>query len=140
KPVIYKIFLTGIFIASASQLCGINIIFYYSDEIFRGAGYGVSDMLFNILFTGSINLIFTFVAIGVIDIWCRRKLMLSGLGVLSFIHFLLEFLFLNHYTGVGILIAIIMAIAVLAMTIGPGTWVLLSEIFPISIRGLAMAI
>jgi len=47
-------------IAVFQQWCGINVIFNYAQEVFASAGYSVSDILFNIVITGSVNLIFTF--------------------------------------------------------------------------------
>ena len=63
SPGMKKILLIGIVLAAFQQWCGINVIFNYAEEVFAAAGYGVSDILFNILVTGSVNLIFTFVAI-----------------------------------------------------------------------------
>ena len=53
----------GVFIAVFQQWCGINVIFNYAEEIFRSAGYDVSGMMFNVVVTGLVNLVFTFVAI-----------------------------------------------------------------------------
>lgn len=135
-----NILLLGIFIASVSQLCGINLIFNYADEIFRNAGFGLNNMLFNIVITGGINLIFTFVALGTIDSLGRRKLMLFGFGGLSFLYILLGGLYYFHLPGISILVVILFCIAIFAMTIGPGTWVLLSEIFPNEMRTFYMSI
>lgn len=140
KPKTFKVLLLGVFIASVSQLCGINMVFNYADEIFRSAGFGVSDMLFNIVVTGSVNLIFTFVALGTIDLLGRRKLMLLGFGSLALLYILLGGLYYNHVLGFGVLAVIVLCIAIFAMTIGPCTWVLLSEIFPNEVRGLAMSL
>ena len=60
------------------QWCGINVIFNYAEEIFAAAGYGVSDILFNIVVTGSVNLVFTFVGLWLIDRLGRKPLMLAG--------------------------------------------------------------
>ncbi|MGC9354964.1 MAG: MFS transporter [Mariniphaga sp.] len=57
EPGIKKVLLIGIVIAAFQQWCGINIIFNYAEEVFEAAGYGVSDILFNIVVTGSVNLV-----------------------------------------------------------------------------------
>lgn len=57
----------GLVIAVFQQWCGINVIFNYAQEIFQAAGYGVSDILMNIVVTGIANLIFTFVAIFTVE-------------------------------------------------------------------------
>ncbi len=140
RPGMLKVVLLGVFIASVSQLCGINLIFNYADEIFRTAGFGLDNMLFNIVITGGINLIFTFVALKTIDSLGRRKLMLFGFGGLSLLYVVLGWLYQYQLSPMGILVIILLCVAVFAMTIGPGTWVLLSEIFPNEARGFLMSI
>ena len=76
----------GLVIAVFQQWCGINVIFNYAQEIFQAAGYGVSDILMNIVVTGIANLIFTFVAIFTVEKLGRKKLILIGSGGLLFIY------------------------------------------------------
>lgn len=139
-PKVRPILLLGIALAVFQQWCGINVIFNYADEIFTSAGYGISDMLFNIVLTGSINLIFTLVAMRYVDNWGRRNLLLLGSLSLAIIYFVLGLSYYLEVTGEQILILVILAIAVYAMSIAPITWVVLSEIFPTKIRGTAMSI
>jgi sugar porter (SP) family MFS transporter len=136
KPVL----ILGIVLAVIQQWCGINVIFNYAEEIFTSAGYSVGDMLFNIVITGTVNLIFTIVAMRMVDSWGRRKLMLLGFGGLAVIYFILGGSYFFEIKGLSILILVMVAIATYAMTLAPVTWVVLSEIFPNSIRGAAMAI
>lgn len=63
----------GLVIAVFQQWCGINVIFNYAQEIFQAAGYGVSDILMNIVVTGIANLIFTFVAIFTVEKLGRKN-------------------------------------------------------------------
>ena len=67
EPKMLKVLLLGVVLAVFQQWCGINVIFNYAEEIFRAAGYDISDVLKNIAWTGSVNLAFTFVALGVVD-------------------------------------------------------------------------
>ncbi|RPI98158.1 MAG: MFS transporter [Candidatus Aminicenantes bacterium] len=67
EPGLAKVLLIGVVLAVYQQWCGINVIFNYAQEIFTAAGYGVSDVLFNIVVTGAVNLIFTLVAIRLVD-------------------------------------------------------------------------
>ncbi|MCP3933300.1 MAG: sugar porter family MFS transporter, partial [Bacteroidetes bacterium] len=120
--------------------CGINVIFNYADEIFTQAGYGINDMLFNIVATGSINLVFTFVGMVVIDRWGRRKLMLLGFGGLSIIYLIFGMFYQLELKGMIMLVSVLTGIALYAMTLAPTTWVVLSEIFPNKVRGVAMSI
>ena len=139
-PGIKKVLIIGIVIAAFQQWCGINVIFNYADEIFTAAGYGVSDILFNIVITGSVNLIFTFVAIFTVDKLGRRALMLTGSAGLAGIYAFMGAAYYFGVTGMPMLILVILAIASYAMSLAPVTWVVLSEIFPNRIRGAAMAV
>jgi len=137
---IRPVLILGIVLAVFQQWCGINVIFNYAEEIFTSAGYSVGDMLFNIVITGTVNLIFTFLAMRMVDSWGRRKLMLLGSIGLAFIYFMLGTSYFFELKGLAILVLVMVAIATYAMTLAPITWVVLSEIFPNSIRGTAMAI
>ena len=75
-PGVRKALLLGVILAVFQQWCGINVIFNYAEEIFRSAGFDISAVLKNIAWTGSVNLAFTFVALGVVDRGGRRPLML----------------------------------------------------------------
>ena len=130
----------GIVLAIFQQWCGINVIFNYAEEVFSSAGYTVSDMLFNIVITGVVNLVFTLVAMQTVDRWGRRKLMLTGSIGLAFIYLLLGGSYFFHLKGLIVLVLVVLAIATYAMSLAPVTWVVLSEIFPNQIRGAAMAV
>ena len=135
-----KIIVLGLVIAVFQQWCGTNVIFNYAEEIFKGAGYNVDSMFINIVVTGIANVLFTFVAIFTVEKWGRRKLMLIGAGGLGLIYLTLGCCYYMQVEGVFMVILVVMAISCYAMTLGPITWVLLSEIFPDRIRGVAMAI
>lgn len=130
----------GIVLAVFQQWCGINVIFNYAEEIFTSAGYSVGDMLFNIVITGTVNLIFTLLAMRMVDSWGRRKLMLLGSAGLAILYFALGTSYFFELKGLAILVLVLLAIATYAMTLAPITWVVLSEIFPNKIRGAAMAV
>jgi SP family sugar porter-like MFS transporter len=140
QPGIKKILIIGIVIAVFQQWCGINVIFNYAQEIFSNAGYSVSDILFNIVITGSVNLIFTFVGMFTVDKLGRKSLMLLGAGGLAGIFTVVGAMYYFHIQGLPLLIMVVLAIACYAMSLAPVTWVILSEIFPNRIRGLAMSI
>lgn len=140
NPKLLPILLIGIVLAIFQQWCGINIIFNYADDIFKSAGYSVGEMLFNIVITGTVNFVFTILAMFTVDKWGRRKLMLLGSLGLFIVYLLLGASYYFHITGLPILMLVIIAIAIYAMSLAPITWVVLSEIFPNKIRGTAMAI
>lgn len=129
----------GIVVAVFQQWCGTNVIFNYAQEIFSAAGYSVGDVLFNIVITGVANVVFTVVAIYTVDRWGRRSLMLFGAGGLGMVYLILGTCYHLHVTGFFMVVLVVAAIACYAMSLGPVTWVLLSEIFPTRVRGVAMA-
>lgn len=129
----------GVVVAVFQQWCGTNVIFNYAQEIFQSAGYSVGDVLFNIVITGIANVVFTIVALYTVDRLGRRSLMLFGAAGLGLIYLTLGSCYYLHVTGFFMVVLVVAAIAVYAMTLGPVTWVLLSEIFPNRVRGVAMA-
>lgn len=135
-----RILLIGVVIAVFQQWCGLNVVFNYAQEIFSAAGYGVSDILFNIVVTGVTNVIFTFVGMYLVDRLGRRKLLLLGAGGLASIYAILGACYYFEVTGIAVLALVVAAIACYAMTLAPVTWVVLAEIFPNRIRGMAMAV
>lgn len=135
-----RLLLIGIVIAAFQQWCGINVIFNYAQEVFSAAGYNVSDILFNIVITGITNVIFTFVGMYTVDKLGRRSLMLLGAGALAVIYAIMGLCYYLSVSGLPLLLLVVAAIAVYAMTLAPVTWVVISEIFPNRIRGLAMGI
>jgi len=139
-PGLTKVLVIGVVLAIYQQWCGINVIFYYAQEIFTAAGYGVSDVLFNIVITGAVNLIFTLVAIRLVDRRGRKPLMLFGSAGLAVVFGLVGASYALHSRGLHILVLVVVAMALYALSLAPVTWVLLSEIFPNRIRGAAMSV
>jgi sugar porter (SP) family MFS transporter len=139
EPKMFRILLLGIGLAVFQQWCGINVIFNYAGEIFRAAGYSIDDTLQNIAWTGSVNLVFTLVAMAVVDKLGRRPLMLAGASGLAVIYVLVGFCYFKGVLGASVLGLVLAAIACYAATLAPVTWVVISEIFPNRIRGAAMS-
>jgi SP family sugar porter-like MFS transporter len=139
-PGLRPVLILGIMLAVFQQWCGINVIFNYAEEIFAAAGYGVSDILFNIVITGSVSLLFTFVGMYTVDRLGRRTLMLIGAGGLASIYALIGILYFFHIQGFPLLVLVLFAIACYGMSLAPVTWVILSEIFPNRVRGAALSI
>jgi sugar porter (SP) family MFS transporter len=139
-PRLRKVLVLGIVLAVFQQWCGINVIFNYAEEIFRQAGYDISSVLKNIVWTGSVNLVFTLVALGFVDRAGRRPLMLLGAFGLGAVYLVLGLCYYLHVTGLPMLLLVLGAIACYAMSLAPVTWVIISEIFPNRIRGAAMSL
>ena len=135
-----RILLIGIVVAVFQQWCGINVIFNYAQEIFSAAGYGVSDILFNIVITGVTNVAFTVVGMYTVDKLGRRALLIFGAISLAIVYAALGACYYFEITGIAVLALVVIAIACYAMTLAPIVWVVISEIFPTRIRGMAMAV
>jgi len=129
----------GILISVFQQFVGINVVLYYAPEIFRTLGSGTDAALLQTIIVGAINLLFTVVAIVTVDRFGRKILMIIGAVAMAIAMFALGMVFYTETSGIAALIFMLMYIAGFAMSWGPVAWVLLSEIFPNSIRG-AMAI
>lgn len=140
QPGVRNVLIIGIVLAIFQQWCGINVIFNYAHEIFSEAGYAVSDVLMNIVVTGVTNVVFTFVAIYTVDKWGRRTLMFVGSAGLAVIYAVLGTCYYLGVSGWPMLLLVVLAIACYAMSLAPVVWVVLSEIFPVRIRGKAMAL
>jgi sugar porter (SP) family MFS transporter len=139
-PRVLPVLALGVVLAVFQQWCGINVVFNYAEEIFSAAGYKVSDILFNIVVTGTVNLVFTLVAIFTCDRVGRRKLMLVGSSGLAAMYTLIGLGYHRHTSGPALLALVLAAIGFYACSLAPITWVVISEIFPNRIRGAAMSI
>lgn len=130
----------GIILATFQQWCGINVIFNYAQEIFTSAGYTISDMFFNIIVTGSANLVFTIIAIFTVDKLGRRTLMRFGALSLTLIYIVMGCCYFFEIQGFLLLLLVVLAIACYAVSLGAVVWVILAEIFPTRVRGTAVAV
>lgn len=135
-----KPLIIGILLAVFSQITGINAIMYYAPEIFKSTGVGSGSALFQTVIIGIINVIFTFVAIKYVDRWGRKTLLLYGITGMIICLGIVGYAFYLNQNGYIILIAILGYIASFAMSLGPLTFVVISEIFPTKARGTAMSV
>lgn len=141
RPGMRTAMIIGIVLALFSQITGINAIIYYAPEIFESAGFGTDSALFQTVLIGVVNTLFTFVAIGFIDKIGRKKLLLIGVAgmVICLLGIGICYYF-NLMSGPLLLIFILAYIACFASSLGPIPWVIISEIFPTKIRGVAMSV
>ena len=140
EPKMMGVIVIGVLLAALQQWCGINVIFYYAEDVFKAAGYEISGLMLNIVWTGLIMLVFTFVAIFTVDRVGRKVLMLAGSAGLTVIYAVLGSCYYFNMQGAFMLILVLSAIACYSFSLAPVTWVLLSELFPNRIRGAAMSI
>lgn len=130
----------GLLLSIFQQFIGINVVLYYAPEIFKSMGSGTDTALLQTIIVGAINLLFTVLAIMTVDKFGRKPLMIIGALGMAFAMFALGGAFYSQSMGVFALICMLIYVAGFAMSWGPVTWVLLSEIFPNKIRGKAMAV
>ncbi|HEY4155470.1 MAG TPA: MFS transporter, partial [Puia sp.] len=122
----------GVALAMFQQLCGINVVFNYTSNIFESIGASKDDQLLQTVFIGSVNLVFTVFAILLVDRLGRRPLMLIGAGGLGILYIIIAYFLAIKSAMVSLFL--LMAIGLFAATLAPVTWVLISEIFPSRIR------
>lgn len=130
--------LIGIGLAVFQQLCGINTVFNYAPKIFESIGASQDDQLLQTVFIGGVNLVFTILAMVLVDRLGRKPLMLIGAGGLTVLYIIVAQMLGAHSASVSWFL--LAAIGIYAMSLAPVTWVLISEIFPNKVRGEATAI
>lgn len=130
----------GILLSVFQQFVGINVVLYYAPEIFKNMGSTTDVSLLQTIIVGAINLTFTVLAIFTVDRYGRRPLMIIGALGMAVSMIALGFTFYIQNIGIAALLFMLIYVASFAISWGPVTWVLLSEIFPNRIRGRAMAV
>jgi SP family xylose:H+ symportor-like MFS transporter len=136
----FLVIIIGILLSVFQQFVGINVVLYYAPEIFRNMGSGTDSALLQTVVVGIINLTFTIIAIYTVDKSGRKPLQIIGALGMALFMFLLGFAFYFNSLGWAALIFMLGYVACFAVSWGPVTWVLLSEVFPNRIRGRAMAV
>jgi SP family xylose:H+ symportor-like MFS transporter len=134
------IVVVGVLLSVFQQFVGINVVLYYAPEIFRNMGTSMDISLLQTIIVGMINLVFTVIAIFTVDRSGRKPLQIAGAAGMAFSMIALGFTFYFQQIGLTALLFMLLYVASFAISWGPVTWVLLSEIFPNRIRGRAMAV
>ncbi|MFH1069283.1 MAG: sugar porter family MFS transporter [Candidatus Glassbacteria bacterium] len=139
-PGLRRLLLVGIALAVLQQVTGINVIIYYSSEIFKKMGAATDTALLQTVTVGVVNLSFTIVAIWTVDYLGRRPLMLVGAAGMGIALIWFGCNLYQGYLGNWNLFWVLFYIASFASSMGPVAWVVLAEIFPNRVRGRAMAV
>jgi len=134
------VILIGILISVFQQLVGINAVLYYAPLMFQNMGATTDSALLQTVVVGGANLAFTFLAIATVDRWGRKPLLITGAVIMAVAMLTLGCLFNAQVVGLAALIAVVVYIGGFALSWGPVAWVMLSEMFPNSIKGKAMAL
>jgi MFS transporter, SP family, arabinose:H+ symporter len=152
RPGLRTALLVGVMLSVFGQLSGVNIVVYYGPKILMAAGYHDLAALLSQVGFGLINLVFTVIALAVIDRWGRRPLLIGGMAVVTVALAVIGALFLTGAQGEGgavvvtktvglwIGIGICVYMACIALSICAVIWVLTPEIFPNRVRGRAVSI
>jgi sugar porter (SP) family MFS transporter len=135
-----KIVLIGTLLAAFQQITGINAVIMFAPNIFQAAGSATDNSLFQSIVVGLVNFLMTIVALWLVDRKGRKALLIWGaLGMsISLAYLFFEFA-KPVQNGIAVLIALLVYIALFAASFAPIMWVVISEIYPNRIRGVAMS-
>ena len=149
---IHPLVWVGLGLATLQQFTGINVVFYYGATLWKAAGFTEASALLTNVVNGSVNVLFTFVAIALIDRVGRKPLLQIGalgqavmLGVMAYAFGTAAVaesgtLEMGETTGMVALVAANGFIAFFAFSWGPVMWVMLGEMFPNKFRGAALSV
>jgi SP family galactose:H+ symporter-like MFS transporter len=145
SPLLRMAMIVGVGLAIAQQLTGINTVIYYAPTIFKFAGFSSSSVaILASVGVGVVNLVLTVVAMQLIDRVGRRPLLLVSLGGMALSLFVLGLAFslpqLSGSLGWIAVASLMVYVGSFAVGLGPVFWLILSEIYPLRIRGRAMSV
>jgi MFS transporter, SP family, galactose:H+ symporter len=143
-PAIRPALIVGVCLAVFQQITGINTIIYYAPTIFQLAGFKSAASILATVGVGVVNVVFTIVAIWLVDRAGRLKLLYWGLSGMTISLAVLGVAFAlpgaRHATGGLTVVCLIVYIASFAVSLGPVFWLLIAEIYPLAVRGMGMSV
>jgi len=140
EPALRMPLIIGIGLAFFQQITGINTIMYYAPLIFEKSGLSIDSAIYQTILIGVINLVFSLVAIYFVDKAGRKPMLVVGSLLMTISLLILSISFTYNLNSMITLVAILLFIASFASTLGPVTWVVISELFPNNVRGKAMSV
>jgi len=140
EPGFARVLVIGIALAVLQQVTGINVFLYFGTEIFKQLGTQVDVALLQQIVVGAVNLLFTVVAIWTVDRLGRRLLMIVGASGMGLCLLAMGLTAQFGQVAAWMVFLVLGYIACFALSVGPVTWVILSEIFPTRIRGRALSL
>lgn len=137
--------MVGVMLAVFQQITGINTVIYYAPSLLQGAGFGDHAALLANVVNGAVNVGMTIIAIRLLDRVGRRKLLLSGTTGMAVGMFITAFSFIHGSDLKGALaitavLGLLIYTGSFAIGLGPVFWLLIAEIYPLTIRGAAMSV
>jgi len=142
EPGIFKAVLIGSAIAILGQFMGVNAVLYYGPQIFQDAGLSGSDSMFSQVLVGVVNMLTTVIALLIIDKVGRKKLVYWGVSGMIFCLLMIGiyFVFSSSMPTWFLLVFFLLYVFCTAISISAVVFVLLSEMYPNRVRGIAMSI
>lgn len=135
-----KVWIIGIMLSAFQQLVGIQVMLYYAPEIFKNMGHSTDSAMMQTILVGITNFSFTIVAIYTVDKYGRKPLLQLGSGLMAFFMCVLAICFFTYNLEIVALFCVLGFVASFAFSWGPVTWVLLSEMFPNTVRSKIMSV
>lgn len=143
KPAFRKPFFVGVGVSVLQQITGINTVIYYAPQIFQMSGYQTEQTaIFATLLVGIVNVVMTVLALWLIDLLGRRPLLMGGLIGMGAALAILGASFIegSQHIGLTAIVGLMIYVAFFAISLGPVAWLIISEIYPLGVRGRAMGI
>ena len=140
KPGIVKAMAIGCAIAILGQFMGVNAVLYYGPEIFSNAGFAAQDSSFSTVLVGLVNMFSTILAVFLIDRVGRKGLIYFGVSVMIVCLVAIGLMFQQHVKGLAFVSVFLAYIFAQAISISAVVFVLLSEMYPNKVRGIAMSV
>ncbi len=142
NPLYRRAFLIGVGISVFQQITGINTVIYYAPQIFQKAGLATAQSaIFATMLVGIVNVAMTIIALWLIDRLGRRPLLIGGLiGMAASLAILGFSFFGGGNVGLTAIGGVMIYVAFFAVSLGPVAWLIISEVYPLGIRGRAMGI
>lgn len=135
-----RIYAIGITLAVLQQITGINVFLYYAPSIFARVTHSGDIALEQTICVGVVNVVFTVLAMVFVDRLGRKPLLIGGSIGMAFCLAGMGWSVMHQSSSALLLLYVLLYIASFALSVGPVTWILLSELFPMSIRAQAMAV
>jgi SP family galactose:H+ symporter-like MFS transporter len=144
-PAIRGALLIAVGFTVLQQVTGINAVIYYGPQIFSLAGIAsTKSAIFATLLVTIVNVLATLIALGLVDRWGRKPLLYAGVGGMTISLFVLSYSFhskiaLGSRLGIVATACLMVYISCFAFSMGPIGWILVSEVFPLRVRGRGVA-